>query len=496
MKKTIIYLALALLASCGKSVPTQFTTSDSEPEIFPDFTNVTVPCNIAPTNFTIDTKADAYVTMLSQGNEKVVISGKKVIIPSGKWHRLTQGNRIDVTVYTRNDGNWTAMKPFAINVSADEIDRYISYRIIPSASVESYEKLTLNQRDLTTYKEKVIYSNLLVQTETYGQCINCHSYQNWHTDKMQFHVRHYLGATVLVDNGKLRKLSTKTDSTITAAFYPCWHPTHDYIAYSNDKVHQSLHTFHHNRIEVLDEESDIILYNLKTNKISVIENDSDYMETYPAWAPSGKMLYYVSAKYIAPRDNRRRDRIFLDKDSIQYSLYRKPFNPDTEAWGKSELVYDAPSHNTSVTWPRVSPDGRWLLACISQHSVFPINQSDADLCLVDLTNDSLTVAKSISSNESESYHEWSSTGKWVIFSTRREDGCRTRFYIAHFNGDGTFDKPFALPQRNPDFNREFLNAFNIGVFMVEPVSISPREFARFIKNGPLEQVGFESRKTE
>ncbi len=496
MKKTTIYLALMLLASCGKSIPTQFTASESAPAIFPDYAGSTVPCNIAPTNFTIDTKADDYVTVLSQGDNQVVIGGKKVIIPEKKWHKLTQGSSIDVTVYTKNGGKWSALKPFRINVSPDPIDQYISYRIIPSASVESYEKLTINQRDLTSYKEKVIYSNLMLQTESSGQCINCHSYKNWRTDNMQFHVRHYLGATILVDNGKLRKLNTKTDSTITAAFYPCWHPTHDYIAYSNDKVHQSLHTLDHNRIEVLDEESDIILYNIRTNQVSVVENDSNYMETYPAWSPDGKTLYYSSAKYIAPFDSRRRDRIFLDKDSIQYNLYRKPFNPDTEAWGESQLVYNAVAHNKSVTWPRVSPDGRWLLACISQHSVFPINQSDADLCLIDLSNDSLSVAATISSSESESYHDWSSTGKWVLFSTRREDGCRTRFYIAHFNGDGTFDKPFALPQRNPDFNREFLNAFNIGAFMIEPVTIKPREFAKFIKNGPLEKVGYTAKKTE
>lgn len=496
MKKTSIFLAFAtLLVSCGKSIPTDFSTSGSAVEIFPDYTGVTVPANIAPTNFSIEKESQAYVTVLSSGNEKAVISGQKVKIPRRKWEKLTQGDRIDVTIYTKDNGKWTAFAPFQIKVSHDLIDQFISYRALPSASVESYEKLALYQRDLTSYREKVIYSNQMIQTESSGQCVNCHSYKNYRTDNMQFHVRHYLGATVLVDGGKLRKLSTKTDSTITAAFYPCWHPTHDFIAYSNDKVHQSLHTLHHNRIEVLDEESDIILYNLRTNKISVIENDSDYLETYPAWSPDGKTLYYSSARYIAPYDRSRRDRIFLDKDSIQYNLLRKSFNPDTEEWGESEMVYNAVSHNKSVTWPRVSPDGRWLLANISQHSVFPINQSDADLCLIDLTNDSLRVLRDVSSTESESYHEWSSTGKWILFSTRREDGSRTRLYIAHFNGDGTFDKPFALPQRNPDFNREFLLAFNIGVFMIEPVSISPRQFARFIKNGPVEQVGYTSKKS-
>ena len=55
----------------------------------------------------------------------------------------------------------------------------------------------------------------------------------------------------------------------------------------------------------------------------------------------------------------------------------------------------------------------------------------------------------INSPDVESYHSWSSNGRWVIFSSRRVDGNFTRPFIAYFRTDGTFTKPFELPQRNP-----------------------------------------------
>ena len=115
---------------------------------------------------------------------------------------------------------------------------------------------------------------------------------------------------------------------------------------------------------------------------------------------------------------------------------------------------------------------------------------------MDLKNNTVRNVTEINSPEVESYHSWSSNGKWVIFSTRREDGAYTRLYIAHMNGDGTFSKPFALPQRDPDFNREFLYSYNIPEFTVEPVKVSAKKLASFIKSVDASPVLFEQKKGE
>ena len=249
--KPYIFLtaALVFLAGCT-GIPDSSTKQDSAPSIFPDYTDVVIPSNIAPLNFRIEEKGQKYVTVLTGGTEKVVIRGEKVIIPSRKWNKLKQNNKIGVQVFVCNDGKWNSYREFGISVS-DMIDPYIAYRLI-MPSVESYERLSINQRDITSFDEKVIYANQMVQHGESGQCINCHHFRNYTTDNMQFHMRQYLGGTLLVTDGELHKINLKTDSTISAGVYPAWHPTHDYIAYSTNKTHQSIHAIDHNRIEVAD----------------------------------------------------------------------------------------------------------------------------------------------------------------------------------------------------------------------------------------------------
>lgn len=494
MRKLLIPIAVLLLTACSAGIPSEFTESGQDPVIFPDYTGVTVPSNIAPLNFHIGMESDDFITVISAAQEDLALRGQDVRIPEKAWHRMLGSGKVSVRIFLKDNGSWKACNSFDIN-AAEDIDPYISYRLIPP-SVESYERLTISQRDLTSFKEKVIYANSMVQDGSDGQCINCHHYRNYRTDAMQFHARQYLGGTVMLFEGQLRKLNLKTDSTISAGVYPAWHPTHDYIAYSTNKTHQSIHMADHNRIEVLDEESDLILYDIRRNTVSTIENDSSQFECYPAWAPDGRTLYYVSAFYDGPFDRNRKDRVFLAADDIRYSLYAKPFNPETRAWGPTQTVYDAAADSMSATLPRVSPDGRWLMFSLGRQGVFHIWHKDADLCMMDLRDGSWRRLDEINSPDVESYHSWSSNGRWIIFSTRREDGAFTRLYIAHMDNDGKFSKPFALPQEDPGHNRSFMYSYNIPEFMVEPVKVPARRFAAFIRSSQAQSVGFESKITE
>ncbi len=491
--KYAILLAIALTA-CSGGAPGSFKNGSTKPRIFPDYTDVTVPINIAPLNFSIQEEAHSYLTVLESGSRSLSIKGKQVRISESKWNSLKDNGSIKATVYTRNGDQWTAMQPFSITF-ADSIDPYISYRqIMPS--VESYERLSLNQRNLESYKTSVIYANSMIQTNKDGQCINCHHYRNYSTDNMQFHARQYMGGTIMVIDGELRKVNLKTDSTISAGVYPAWHPTHDFIAYSTNLTYQSIHSVDSNRIEVVDLQSDLILYDIRNNSVSTIQDDPAQFECFPAWSPDGRMLYYVSAKYDAPFNDldSRMDRVFEDCRKIKYDLYCKPFDPDTRTWGPSRLLFDAAAIDKSVTLPRVSPDGRWLMFTMASYGVFHIWHRDADLYMMDLSNGSIRRLDEINSSELESYHSWSSNGKWVIFSTRREDGLYTRPYIAHLNANGQFSKPFALPQKDPDFNRNFMYSFNIPEFMKEPVHISPRKLASFIESNHASPVGYQPKR--
>lgn len=494
MKKSIILptLFLCFFQACN-NVPGEYFDG-SIAGISPDYANITVPSNIAPVNFMIKDEADQYLTVLQSGSENVCINGAKVCIPQHKWQKLIKQGDITVTIYEKHKEGWTRMKPFTVTV-ADEIDRYLTYRVIPP-SFETYRKLSIVQRDLTCFIDKVVYSNSMTASGPQFQCINCHSFRNWKTDNMQFHIRGYLGGTVLYTQNQLTKLNFKTDSVISSGVYPSWHPTHDYIAYSTNNTFQNLHTVDNNRVEVFDERSDLILYDLQSNSISIIENSPSELECFPYWSADGKTLYYVSANIGNPEEFYGNGGVSAATQDIRYNLYAKQFNPENRTWGKSELIIRADSLGKSITLPRTSPDGRWLMFTMGNQGVFHIWHKDSELGLLDLKKGGFRMITEINSPDVESYHSWSSTGKWIVFSSRREDGLYTRLYLTYMNSDGTFTKPFLLPQKDPEFSSKFMYSFNIPEFTVEPVRVSAKRLASLIKGKSAAPVNYIEKRGE
>ena len=424
--RNILYigLCLAMMGCSGPSVPEVFTESKDLPKIYPDYTNVTIPMNIAPLTFELDEVVDEMIARYAVGDKELVFEGKAQP-QMDDWRVLTEkakGGAMTVDVYARRADQWTHYKPFNIFVSPDSIDSYLSYRLIYPSFVD-YKTLTISQRCLENYDESVIYDNVLCGLEKDRQCINCHSYQQYNPERMQFHARQNFGGTIIAYDGHIKKVDMKNDSILSAGVYPAWHPWLKLIVYSTNMTAQSFHTTHHNKIEVYDSESDLIAYDIDKGEVTNLENDANELEVFPAWAPDGKTLYYCSA-HFEWKDSAltKVDEIIKRSQEIKYNIYRKRFNPETMAFGPRELVFSADSLNKSATLPRISPDGRYLMFALAEYGVFHIWHHDADLWLLDLQTGQARALQEINSPDTESYHSWSSNGKWVVFSSRRDDG--------------------------------------------------------------------------
>lgn len=486
-----------LLTACSQQLPSEFTKSDQLPKTYPDYVDVTVPVNIAPLTFEMDDESEEMAVRYSFGEEEIICRGTKSQPDISDWKQLAaaaKGKAIQVETYACKGGQWTRFKPFNIYVSPDSIDAYISYRLIYPSYV-SYEELNISQRSLENYDESVIYDNMLCSEGQNAQCINCHNYQQYNPERMQFHARQNHGGTVVTYDGKIRKISMGNDSILSAGVYPTWHPVLPLIVYSTNMTRQNFHVNDPNKIEVYDTESDLIAYDVVKNEVTNIENDPNELEVFPFWAPDGKTLYYCSAHFEYPDSIENKDMYLLShSNKVRYNIYRKSFDPATMEFGPRELVFAADSLEQSATLPRISPDGRYLLFTMGKYGVFHIWHHDADLWMIDLSTGEIRSAEELNSPDTESYHSWSSNGKWVVFSSRRDDGIYTRPFIAHIDSNGKGTKPFELPCADPDYHRQFMKSYNVPEFMRGPVTIKPQSFADVLK-GDGEPVKYVQKLT-
>ncbi len=492
----LLAVALLLLSSCVNhpDVPSSSKEVQSLPAIFPDYCNVTIPCNIAPLNFMLPAEEyDACVARLTtpDGKQQTYGKGVKVQIPEPEWRTMleaSKGKSIKVEVWGEKAGEWLAYSPFELFVAEDPIDEYVSYRLVDPTYV-AWSYMSIAQRNLTSFEESEIFNNELTSNDrAKGQCINCHSYQNYKTDNMLFHVRLSNARTVIVNDGQISSVNLKRDYTISSGVYPSWHPTEKLIAFSTNLTRQAFFTAHPDKIEVFDLESDMILYDIATDSVIVVANDPELLEVYPTWSPDGQYLYYCKSVPL-PEEMKGQD-IRITYEKIQYNLYRKSFDLATLSFGEEELVYDAASKNRSATLPRISPDGQYMLFPEGQYGCFHTRHSDADVFCVKLdgqfplVNDPeagdspfLDLTNFNSEGAADTYPSWSSNGKWIMCSSRRIDGNYSRLYFSYFN-NGKVEKAFMLPQEDPEQNTYRLKCYNRPEYMVEPVKISAEEFCK------------------
>jgi sugar lactone lactonase YvrE len=474
-------LAVILLVGCH-SQPKDVVQVNQLPDIYPDYTDVTIPVGIAPLNFSMadDEVTTMDVTVKGSKTGTLHSNGDFADFDIDDWHQLledNQGGQLLVTVCAEKDGKWTQYHEFPMHVSKYALEEWgITYRRIPP-SYEIYSKMGLYQRDLSSFDETA----LLVNTQTPGMCINCHTANRTNPDQYVFHVRGEHGATVIdrrekTGERKQELLKAKNDRLGGSMVYPYWHPNGRYCAFSTNKTSQMFHFAKNKRIEVYDSSSDVFVYDTKEHAIlqDTLTMKKYWAENCPAFSPDGKWLYYVTAK---------RQLYPTDYDKECYSLCRVSFDANTGKIGEQvDTLIQTSRIGKSVTWPRPSYDGRYLMYTQADYGYFSVWHPEADLWLLDLQTGETGPMDEVNSERAESFHNWNTNSHWFLFTSRREDGLYTRIYLASFeNGKAT--KPFLLPQHNPkEYYRLSLYSFNTPDFSSRHIDCNAREMGQRIES--------------
>ena len=463
------------------------------PHIRPDYSDTVLPPNIAPTNFRVEESGRSYAVVVQSEKGRAVrvfSKSRDIRIPQKPWRDLLQANRggqIVLNVFVQGgDGHWQRFEPITNTVAAEDIDPYLVYRLIDSA-YNFYFRVGLYERDLRDYGESVV-----LRSESMGDgCMNCHTFLGNSSDRMVLHIREgpsrYGSGMLLIERGSVRKVDTRTKLSPGLAGFTAWHPSGRLVVFSLNNIRQFFHAARAETRDVVDMGSDLAVYALATHTVTSTSAISapGRLETWPTWSPDGRYLYFCSAPLLwTDRDKVPPER-YRD---VRYDLMRISYDISNNTWGSLETVLSAAKTALSITQPRVSPDGRFLVFCMSEYSTFPSFQPRSDLYLLDLRNGRYA-RLGCNSDRSESWHSWSSNSRWLVFSSKRDDGQSIRAYFTYIDADGMARKPFVLPQEDPAFYDSFVDLCQLPELVRERMPMRGEAIAEVIRSGAWEKTG-------
>jgi hypothetical protein len=475
----ILFFCTVLLCGCHPDLATikrDCAVVDRIPVVRPDYAGITIPPNIAPLQFSLqDSCAACVVEIASERGSPIMVWGKKnnVCIDAAPWKLLLSenvGKLLRVTIYARSDrGVWRRYRAIENTIAAEPVDRYCTYRLI-GLQYNYSRDLRECQRDLTSFRETE-----LVNTQNYlVKCVNCHVPLNNDPSCFALQVRSdaYGSQTLIGGGDSITTLSSQLG-------YTAWHPGGKYIAFSVYKVQQYFHAVGRQFIDAYDNNSGIVIYDVVGKKIIPVPklNEQGMLETWPAWSPDGKYLYFCNAPVLwsdyskEPPDN---------FNKTKYNLLRIAYDEVNNRWGGVDTVLNARETGLSITQPKLSPDNKFCLFGMQTFGAYPHTQVSSDLYLMDVATRQYRKLP-INSDYNECWHSWSKNSRWILFSSKRDGGIFTRLYLSYIDSAGNARKPFLLPQRNPAFYDSFIQCYNVPEFAIAPVRFSERRLLRAIR---------------
>ena len=187
-------------------------------------------------------------------------------------------------------------------------------------------------------------------------------------------------------------------------------------------------------------------------------DDPEFVQACAFWSPDGGYLVFSRAKArdpYPPGQPASRYANDPNETQIQYDLYRIPFN--NGKGGKPERIAGASENGMSNDFPKVSPDGKWIV--FVQNKTGLLMRPDSHLYIVPAQGG---VARRLHSNQKlmNSWHSFSPNGRWLVFSSKARS-LYTQLYLTHIDEDGN-DSPAILVDETTAANRaanipEFVN---------------------------------------
>lgn len=197
-------------------------------------------------------------------------------------------------------------------------------------------------------------------------------------------------------------------------------------------------------------------------------DDPHFVQTDGVWSPDGKYIVFARAEAKDPREPGQKPALRANdpnETAIQYDLYRIPFNEGKG--GTPERIVGASQNGMSNNFPKVSPDGRWIVFVQCKNG--QLMRPDSQLFIVPFSGGT---ARRMRANTRlmNSWHSFSPNGRWMVFSSKARSPY-TQMYLTHLDSDGN-DSPPILIDNATAANRavnipEFVNIDGDGIESID-----------------------------
>jgi tetratricopeptide (TPR) repeat protein/Tol biopolymer transport system component len=439
---------------------------------------------------------------VAQKSWKPTVNEWKSILASGIKKKYS------VTIQGKSFG-WTSKANVTFSISVDPVDASIFFRSVPlpfKFARENMKRIKWYLGDVSSdSKPHAVLQNMPV-------CANCHSFsKDGKTIAMDVDAIDDKGAYDISSFSESTKFAS--DSIMSWSKFQMGKFTYGLLSQISPDGRYVVSTLRDCEIFVDRKDLEysqlffpfkgiLVVYDRKSKRYTELAgaNDSMFVHSNPCWTPDGKSILFSRAKAkhfnesgihngsVAKQQDLSRykkfEKSYLDRDSLfKFDVFTIPFN--NGKGGIATPVEGASKNGLSNYFPRVSPDGKWLLFC--QAESFMLLQKDSKLVIVPATGGKPRVLNGNSQNMN-SWHSWSPNSKWLIYSSKAL-GPYTQLFLTHINEDGTDTPPvyldnFSFPEYASNIP-EFVNTKYNKNFKIEPDFLAGDDF--LIRNGEIHQ---------